>query len=60
MWPLTINTIVIVIDNCNGTARFKNFNNCLNTNIYSYIETSGGQNSNLYLNAVHLFNTSVS
>jgi len=28
-------------------------NNCLNTNIYSYIETSGGQNYNLYLNVVH-------
>ncbi len=37
----------------------KNVNNCLNTNIRSYLETSGGQNSNLYLNVVHLFNTSV-
>ncbi len=37
----------------------KNVNNCLNTNIYSYLETSGGQSSNLYLNAVHFFNTSV-
>jgi hypothetical protein len=25
----------------------------LNTNIYSYFETSGGQSSNLYLNVVH-------
>ena len=40
----------------NGT--FKNVNNCLNTNIYSYLVTSGGQSSNLYLNAVHFFNTS--
>ncbi len=32
---------------------FKNVSNCLNTNIYSYLETSGGQSSNLYLNAVH-------
>ncbi len=24
----------------------KNVNNCLNTNIYSYLETSGGQSSN--------------
>jgi hypothetical protein len=32
----------------NGTAHFKkNVNNCLNTNIYSYLETSGGQSSNL-------------
>jgi hypothetical protein len=28
-------------------------NNCLNTNIYSYLETSGGQSCNLYLNVVH-------
>jgi len=34
-------------------------NNCLNTNIYSYLETSGGQSSNLYLNLVHFFNTNV-
>ncbi len=27
--------------------------------IYSYLETSGGQSSNLYLNAVHFFNTIV-
>jgi hypothetical protein len=37
----------------------KNINNCLNTNIYSYLETSGAQCSNLYLNVVHFFNTSV-
>jgi hypothetical protein len=28
---------------------FKNVNNCLNTSICSYLETSGGQSSNLYL-----------
>jgi hypothetical protein len=27
-------------------------NNYLNTNIYSYLETSGGQSFNLYLNVV--------
>ncbi len=32
-----------------------NVNNCLNTNIYSYLETSGGQSSSLYLNEVHFF-----
>jgi hypothetical protein len=37
----------------------KNVNNCLNTNIYSYLETSGGQSSNPYLNVVQFFNTSV-
>ncbi len=33
----------------------RSVNNCLNTNIYFYLETSGGQNSNLYLNVVHFF-----
>ncbi len=36
----------------------KIINNCLNTNIYSHLETSGGQSSNLYLK-VHFFKTSV-
>jgi hypothetical protein len=31
----------------------------LHTNIYSYLEISGGQRSYLYLNVVHFFNTSV-
>jgi len=43
----------------NGTMRFKNVNNCLNTNIYSYLETSGRKSSNLYLNVVHIFNTTI-
>jgi hypothetical protein len=30
----------------NETTHLKNVNNCLNTNIYSYLETSGGQSSN--------------
>jgi len=30
-------------------------NSCLDTNIYSYLETSCGQSFNLYLNAVHFF-----
>ncbi len=46
------------ITNPNGTACFKNVNNCLNTDIYSYLETFGGQSSNLYLNVVHFFKTS--
>ncbi len=37
----------------------KNVNNHLNTNIYSYIETSGGKSFNLYLNLAHFCNTSV-
>jgi hypothetical protein len=31
----------------------KNVKNCLNTNIYSYLETSGGQSSYLNLNVVN-------
>ena len=34
---------------------FKNVNNCLHTNIYSYLGTSGSQSSNPYLNVVHFF-----
>jgi hypothetical protein len=37
----------------------RNVNNCLNTNIYSYLETSGGQSYIIYLNVVHLFNTNI-
>ncbi len=37
----------------------KTVNNYLNNNIYSYLETSGVQSSNLYLNVVHFFNSSV-
>jgi hypothetical protein len=43
----------------NRTGQFKNVNSCLNTNIYSYLEISRGQSSNLYLNVAHFFNTSV-
>jgi hypothetical protein len=34
----------------------KDVNNCLNTNIYSYLEASGGQSYNLHLNVVNFFN----
>ncbi len=37
----------------------KNVNIYLYTNIYSYLETSGGQSSNQYLNIVHFFSTGV-
>ncbi len=36
-----------------------NVNNCLKTNIYSYLETTGDQSSNLDLNVVNFFNTGV-
>ena len=38
---------------------FKDVNNCLNTNIYSYLEASGCQSSSPYLNAVDFFKTRV-
>ncbi len=49
---------------CQGTLlmeqrALKNVNSCLNTNIYSYLETSGGQSYIPYLNVVHFFHTSV-
>jgi hypothetical protein len=34
---------------------FENVNTYLNTNICSYLETSGGQSSYLYLNVAHFF-----
>ncbi len=34
-------------------------NNWFNTNIYSYLDTSGGQSLNQYLNVVYFFNTRV-
>ena len=34
---------------------FKNVNNCLYANVYSYLETSGGISYNPYLNAVNFF-----
>jgi len=37
----------------------KNVSNCLYTNINSYLETSGGQSSNQYLNIVYFFNARV-
>jgi len=54
VWIIKLFKVVI-----NGTPCFKNVNNCLNTNIYSYLETSGGKSSNLYLNIAQIFNTSV-
>jgi hypothetical protein len=48
-------TLAVSINCLNGTVHFKNVNNSLNTNIYSYKETSGGPSSNLYLNVVNFF-----
>ncbi len=58
-WVYYYTAFKVDIHSINGIVRFKNANNCLNTNIYSYVETSGGQSYNLYLNAVNFFNTSL-
>jgi hypothetical protein len=43
----------------NGTARFEKGKQLLEYQNYLLVETSGGQKSNLYLNALHFFNTRV-
>jgi hypothetical protein len=43
----------------NGATHFKYVNNCLNTNIYSYLEMCVCQSSNLHLNVDYFFNASV-
>ncbi len=47
---------ILIILAANGAAHLKNVDNCLNTNIYSYLETSGGQSSKLYLNVLFCIN----
>ncbi len=42
-----------------NSALLKDVNNCLNNNIYSNLETSGGQSSDPYLNVIHFFKASV-
>jgi hypothetical protein len=37
----------------------RNVNNCLYTNVYSYLETSAGISYNSYLNVLHFFNIRV-
>ncbi len=49
------NKIIAILKYERSTTLLKNVNNCLNTNIYSHWEISGGQGSHLYLNDVHFF-----
>jgi len=52
-------TCPLILDQAGMEQRtLKNVNNCLNTNIYSYLDTSGGQHSNLCKYVVH-FSTPV-
>ncbi len=44
---------------CNLKEHFKKCKQLFEYNIYSYLQTSGGQSSDLYLNVVHFFNISV-
>jgi hypothetical protein len=50
----TLHTIIRMMEK----HAFKNVINCLNTNFYSYLDTSG-QSYNPYLKVVQFFNTSV-
>jgi hypothetical protein len=54
-----VNTLAYYDTDTMEQHTLKNVNNCLNTNIYSYLETSGGQRSNPYLKVVHFFNNRV-
>jgi hypothetical protein len=54
---LNVSFCAFVLSLVHWNSTLKNVN-YLNINIYSYLETSGGQSSNLYLNVVHFFNTS--
>jgi hypothetical protein len=36
-------------------GNLKNANNCLNTNVYSYLETSGGKSYILHLNVIDIY-----
>jgi hypothetical protein len=51
--------IARILQLSNGTVHFKNVNNCLYTNVYSYLETSGGISYNPYLNVAHFFDARV-
>jgi hypothetical protein len=59
IWDVTLESSITLLEASMEQHSLKNVNNCLNTNIYSHLETSGGQSSNLYLNVVRFFNTSV-
>ncbi len=55
---MDVNSFITLGPDYDGTACFKNVKKYLN-NIYSFLEASGGQISNLNLNVVHFFNTKV-
>jgi hypothetical protein len=50
-----LNIKMTEIEAFNETEHFKNVNNYLNTNIYSYVKTFVVQSYYIYLNVVHFF-----
>ncbi len=46
---------IFVMEQC----ALRNVNNCLYTNVYSFLETSDGICYNPYLNVVHFFDNTV-
>jgi hypothetical protein len=59
MQKQSVYCIYLIRTNSMEQRALKNANNCVNTNIYTYLETSNGQSSNLYLNFVLFINASV-
>jgi hypothetical protein len=49
--------IIFVLSRTMEQHALENVNNSLNTNIYSYLETSGNQSSYLYLNVIRFLNS---
>jgi hypothetical protein len=58
-WQLDISMKWLADNDSSVEPHFKNVSNSWNTNISFYLETSGVQSYNLYLNVVNFFNTSV-
>ncbi len=54
-----LNLKMTEIEAFNGTEHFKNVNNYLNTNIFSYLEKSVVQSYYIYLNVINIFSTSI-
>ncbi len=52
-------SLICVLDIIMEQHALKIVDKCLNTNIYSYSETSGGQSLYLFLKIVHFFKSNV-
>jgi hypothetical protein len=58
-WSTTLESQIMLLESSIEQRALKSVQNCWNANMSFYLETSGGQNFNLYLDVVHFFNTSV-